>query len=46
MLGTDVPFSKAKPFEFAARYVAHDGDVSTNAAAKWCADFEARDFPF
>ena len=45
MLGTDVPFSKAKPFEFAARYVAHDGEMDAATADQLCSEFGEREFP-
>lgn len=44
-LGEEVSFSAKKPFRFAARYIAHDGDLDleeTNALQK---DFAAREFP-
>jgi len=45
MLGTDVSFSKAKPFEFAARYVAHDGVMAPETADQLCVEFAERKFP-
>ncbi len=38
-LGHDVEFSAAKPFHFAARYVAHDGEISPAAADRLLRQF-------
>lgn len=44
MLDKDLSFSKAKPFEFAARYVAHDGEITAEAADALHRDFGEREF--
>lgn len=44
-LGHDVAVSKQDPFRFAARFVAHDGELTHNAAEALYADFSQHDFP-
>ena len=44
-LNTDVPFSTEKPFQFAARYVAHDGLLTARDANELFDDFAASKFP-
>lgn len=46
MLDKDLAFSKHKPFEFAARYVAHDGVLAPENADQLYGEFANRDFPF
>ena len=43
MLDKDLSFSNAKPFRFAARYVAHDGELAAATADQLYADFSTRD---
>ena len=43
MLEKDLSFSKAKPFRFAARYVAHDGELAATTADQLYADLSTRD---
>lgn len=45
ILSKDVPFSKSKPFEFAARYVAHDGEMTAGSANQLYAEVEETEFP-
>jgi hypothetical protein len=45
MLDKDVSFSKARPFEFAARYLAHDGALAPESAERICEEFGKKDFP-
>lgn len=44
MLDNDLSFSSAKPFRFAARYVAHDGELSAATADQLYAEFSMKDF--
>ena len=44
-LGDEVSFSKDSPFRFAARYVAHDGDLDGEATESFHAKFSGREFP-
>jgi len=45
-LGHDVHVSKEEPFRFAARYVAHDDELSDKTANKLYEEFAQRDMPF
>ncbi len=44
-LGEDATFSAERPFRFAARYVAHDGEMAAETAEKLLADFARRSIP-
>ncbi len=44
MLSTDVPFSSEQPFEFAARYVAHDGEIKPATADQLYSKFAQQEF--
>ena len=44
-LNANVPFSVKEPFQFAARYVAHDGRLSASDANELFDDFAAATFP-
>lgn len=45
MLGEDVAISKDAPFEFAARYLAHDGPVHLETTEQLYEQFSKREFP-
>ena len=45
-LGHDVHVSDSKPFRFAARYVAHDGELADDEAGKLYSEFAKRSLPF
>ncbi len=46
MLGEDVEISENSPFRFAARYVAHDGEIPPETAESIWEEFGTHDFPF